>query len=167
MKKLVKRLALAMVLGVAACGGETNESTETTSAAVSASLDGTYDFLLDQSDVGAKLKEKCAGDRACWDEVQAEADKEKIRFSRNAAGQFVFTSFAIDGAKEEIFLEAPVAIAEQSPGVYRGRVVAWPKGTLVAQLTHARSEMRIERRADGTIAVVDEKKGRLVYRRAS
>jgi hypothetical protein len=78
----------------------------------------------------------------------------------------VVASFAIDGAKQEIFLEAPVAIAEPSAGVYRGRVVAWPKGTLVAQLTHARWEMKIERRADGSIAVVDEKKGRLVYRRA-
>lgn len=165
----MKKLMMAMVLGalgVAACGSE-SESTETTSAAVSSSLEGTYDFLLDQSDVGAKLEGKCAGDRACWDEVQAEADKEKIRFARNAAGQFVFTSFSIDGPKQEIFLEAPVAIAEQSPGVYRGRVVGWPKGTLVAQLTHARSEMRIERRADGTIAVVDEKKGRLVYRLAT
>lgn len=164
----MNKLVIAMMVGVAAaaCGGETTESTETTSAAVSTSLEGTYDFLLDQSDVGAKLKEKCAGDRACWDEIQAEANKEKIRFSRNAAGQFVFSSFAIEGAKEEVFLEAPVAITEASPGNYRGRLVGWPKGTLVAQLTRAGSEMKVERRADGTIAMFDPKKGRLVYRRA-
>lgn len=161
----MKKLMMAAVLGLAACGGET-ESTEATSAAVSASLEGTYDFLLDQSDVGPKLRAKCAGDAACWSEVQKDAQTEKIRFSKNAAGQMVFTSFSIDGSKEEIFLEAPVAIAEASPGVYRGKVVGWPKGTLVAQLTHARAEMKIERRADGTIAVVDEKKGRLVYKRA-
>ena len=165
MTKLV--IAMMLVMTAAACGGETTESTETTSAAVSSSLEGTYDFLLEPSDVGTKLKEKCGGDRACWDEVQAEANKEKIRFSRNGSGQFVFTSFAVDGAKEEVFLEAPVAIAESSPGSYRGRLVGWPKGTLVAQLTHAGSEVKMERRADGTIAVFDPKKGRLVYRRAS
>jgi hypothetical protein len=161
----MKKLMIATVLGVAACGGEP-EATETTSAAVSASLEGTYDFLLDQSDVGTKLRGECAGDRACWDEVQDEANKEKIRFTRSAKGELVFTSFAIAGAKEEVFLEAPVAIDEPSPGVYRGKLLGWPKGTLVAQLTRARSEMKIERRADGTIAVVDQKKGRLVYRRA-
>ena len=162
----MKKIVIAMVLGAAACGGETTESTETTSAAVSDSLDGTYDFVLDQSDVAAKLRTKCAGDAACWNEILKDAQTEKIRFSRNATGQFVFTSFSVEGAKEEVFLEAPVAIAEASPGVYHGKVIGWPKGTLVAQLTHARSEMKIERRADGTIAVVDEKKGRLVYRRA-
>lgn len=162
----MKKLMIVAVLGVAACGGET-ESTETTSAAVSASLEGTYDFVLDQSDVGTKLRAKCAGDAACWSEFQKDAQTEKIRFSRNDTGQLVFTSFSVEGTKEEVFLEAPVAVSELSPGLYRGKVIGWPKGTLVAQLTHARSEMKIERRADGTIAVVDEKKGRLVYRRTS
>jgi hypothetical protein len=166
MEATMKKLMIAAVLGVAACGGE-SESTETTSAAVSVSLEGTYDFLLEQSDVGTKLREECGGKRECWDEIQAEANKEKIRFKRGASGQLVFTSFAIEGAKEEVFLEAPVAVSEPSPGVYRGKLVGWPKGSLVAQLTRAGSEMKIERRADGTIAVSDPKKGRLVYRRQS
>jgi hypothetical protein len=93
-----KRMILAMLL-LTACGGET-EATETTSAAVSANLEGTYDFLLDESDVAAGLHAKCGTDAACWAEIQKDARTEKIRFSRNAAGQVVFTSFSIDGARE-------------------------------------------------------------------
>ena len=128
----MKKLMILTVLALTACGGET-ESTETTSAAVSASLEGTYDFVLDQSDVATRLRAKCGSDAACWAEIQKDSQTEKIRFSKSATGQFVFTSFSIDGAKEEVFLEAPVAIAELSPGVYRGKVIGWPKGTLVAQ----------------------------------
>jgi hypothetical protein len=160
----MKKLMIGLVC-VAACGGETSETTGTTNAAVASSLEGTYDFLLEPSDVGTKLRAECGADRACWDEVQSEANKEKIRFSRGEGGQLVFTSFGIDGATEDVFLEAPVSITEAAPGVYRGRLLGWPKGSLVMQLTRARSEMRIERRSDGTIAIVDEKKGRLVYRR--
>lgn len=165
MKKLMMTATVA-ALGVAACGGE-SEPTEKTSAAISASLEGTYDFLLEQSDVAAPLREKCAADAKCWNEIREEADKEKIRFTRDTSGQLVFSSYGIEDGKEHLFLEAPVAIAEASPNVYRGRLVGWPKGKLVAQLTRARSEMKIERRADGTITVIDEKKGRLVYKRAS
>lgn len=99
-------------------------------------LEGTYDFVLESSDVAPKLREKCAGDAACWKAIEAESSKEKIRFTRSASGM-LFTSFAIEGGNEIVFLQAPADLA------------------------------RVERRADGTIAVVDPKKGRLVYRRAS
>lgn len=165
----MKKLMIAAMVGVTllACGDETPETTGTTNAAVAESLEGTYDFVLDASDVAPKLRAKCGADKACWDEIQKDAQSEKIRFRKNAAGQVVFTSFGIDGGKEEVYLEAPLALSEVAPGIYRGKIVGWPKGTLVAQLTHARGDMRVERRADGTIAVVDAKKGRLVYRRAS
>jgi hypothetical protein len=161
------KMMLGMVcVALAACGGE-NENTATTSAAIVGSLDGTYDFVLDASDVAPKLRAKCGADKACWEEIEKDAQTEKIRFSKNAAGELVFTSFSIEGSKEEVFLEAPVALTELSPGVYRGKLVGWPKGTLVAKLTRNNSEMKVERRADGTLTVFDEKKGRLVYKRAS
>src|SRR5687768_128351 len=119
----MKTMMLGMICLVAAACTGAAESTGTTAAPVAEGLDGTYDFDLEASDVAPKLKEKCAGDAACWKEIESEAQKEKIRFTRTAKG-LVFTSFAIEGDKEVVFLEAPADLA------------------------------RIERRADGSIAIV-------------
>lgn len=100
-------------------------------------LEGTYDFVLDSSDVAPKLRETCAGDAKCWQDIQAEAANEKVRFTRTASGGLLYTSFEIEGGKEKVHFEAPADLA------------------------------RVERRSDGTIAISDPRKGRLVYRRAS
>lgn len=132
----MKKTMLGMIcLWAAACTGAA-ESTATTTAPIAEGLEGTYDFVLEASDVAPKLRERCAGDAACWKEIESDAQKEKIRFTRTAKG-LVFTSFAVEGAREIVFFEAPAELG------------------------------RVERRADGTIAIVDAKKGRLVYRRAS
>ena len=124
MRKLLTMLAMTVM-------GCSNEP-----AADNRDLEGTYDFVLESSDVAPKLREKCGGDAKCWQDIQDESSHEKIRFTRSANGM-IFTSFAIEGGKETVFLEAPADLA------------------------------RVERRPDGTIAIVDPKKGRLVYRRQS
>lgn len=159
-------LVLSLALALAACGGsETADSA--TSQALAQELDGTWNFVLEESDVAAKLRARCNGDAACWSEIVAEASTEKIRFATSPSGQLVWTSFAREGDKEEIFVEVPIAVARAEPNVIVAKSAGWPHGTIVGQVTHLRATMRIERRADGTIAVVDPDKGRLVYRHAS
>jgi len=128
---------MAMILAcltTAACSA--NEPTGTASAPISEGLEGTYDFVLEASDVAPKIREECAGDAACWNAIATQAAKEKIRFTRTANG-IRYTSFEIEGGKETVHFEMP------------------------ADLT------RVVRRPDGTIAIKDDKKGMLVFRRAS
>lgn len=125
MKMLLAMLTMTMV-------GCVNEPAATDGQG----LEGTYDFVLESSDVAPKLREKCAGDAKCWQEIQAEADSEKIRFTRTAGG-LLYTSFEVEGGKEKIHFEAPADLG------------------------------RVARRPDGTIAIRDDRKGLLVFRRAS
>lgn len=155
------------------CGAGAGEASSSTSSALGAALTGTYDFVLEASDVAAKLRARCeaegAGDQAraaaCWDEVRSDAATEKIRFSVNERGEPIFTSFALAEGAEEVFLELPLALSEEK-GTIVGKSAGWPpRGTLASRLAHVRSEMRIERSPDGTIVLLDPDKGRLAYRR--
>lgn len=161
-KTIVSSFALA--LGLAACGG-TESGDPATSQAIAQELDGTWDFALEESDVAARFRARCNGDAACWSGVLRDASTEKIRFT-TAGGQTVWTSFAREGDKEHIFVEVPLSVARAEPNVVVARAAGWPRGTIVGQATRLRATMRIERRADGTIAIVDPDKGRLVYRHA-
>lgn len=161
-KSIVPFLALAL----AACGGS-DPADPAAAQALGQELEGTYDFVLADSDVAARVRARCNGDEGCWSEVQRAASTEKIRFATTPDGQLVWTSFACEGDKEEVFVEVPVAVARAEPNLVLAKSAGWPRGTLVGQLTHLRASMRIERRPDGTLAIVDPDKGRLVYRRAS
>ncbi len=169
-------LTASLATTALACGngaGDVATSTSPTSPAVEA-LTGTYDFVLASSDVGAKLRAQCdassGGDASraaqCWSEVERDAANEKIRFSRNADGQLVFTSFGVENGKEDVFVEVPIAAKELEPGVIVASSAGWPRGSLVGQLTNLHFERRVERGAGDTIVLPDPSKGRLVYRRA-
>lgn len=164
--KTKSMIAISLALALAACGGA-DPTEAAASSALGQALEGTYDFVLEDSDVAAKVRARCNGDAACWSEVQRDASTEKIRFTTTASGQLVWTSFARTGGKEEVFVEVPVALAQEEPNLILAKSAGWPRGTLVGQITHLRASMRIERRPDGTLAIVDPDKGRLVYRRAS
>jgi hypothetical protein len=179
--KLQSIVALSCVLtlfgaAATACGGNDSEPTAETSASVVAGLEGTYDFLLDASDVAARIRARCASDShgdesraaSCWSEIEKEASTEKIRFSRNSAGQLVYTSFGVASGKEEVFLEVPLTVSTTAdPGALSAKATGWPsRGTMIAKFTHARAQWRLEQPGDGTLVVVDKDKGRLVYRRA-
>lgn len=166
-------MAFAFGLACVGCGGETSANVAATSSPLVEGLTGTYDFVLEASDVAAKFRDKCAsesaGDKAkaaqCFDAIKVEASQEKIRFSRNEAGALVWTSFSLEGEREEVFVQVPVTIAEAERGALVAKAAGWPHGTLAGQLTHIRAEMRIERDGDGLLVMIDPRKGRLAYRR--
>lgn len=108
MKKLLAMLMMTMV-------GCANDA-----ATDGQGLEGTYDFVLESSDVGPKLREGCAGDAKCWQDIQTEAGNEKIRFTRTASG-LLYTSFELEGGKEKLHFEAPADLS---------RVVRRPDGTI-------------------------------------
>jgi hypothetical protein len=168
---------LALIATNVACSGDAAEAEtiKANTAALSPGLTGTYDFLLEASDVAAKFRANCTSDNAgdvkraeqCFDAVRAEAKLEKIRFSRNDDGELVFTSFGLEGDREVVFVEVPIAITSVEPHAFVAKAAGFPRGTLVGRLTHLRAELRVERNGDGTIVMIDPKKGRLAYRRSS
>jgi hypothetical protein len=176
---IVRASLLGCMLGLAACSGapETSErEAATVTAALGVGLDGTWDFAVEASDVRADLKAQCQreGERAddpsrgaaCWQDVLAESRNEKIRFTHDVSGRLVWTSFAVQGGNEEVFVELPISLTASAQGRITARAAGWPKGTFVGRLKNLNAELEIERPADGSVVIVDPKKGRLVYRRA-
>jgi hypothetical protein len=174
MKTLLKVLSLSLLL--AACASSSSP-TDSAAAAVSKSetapdLTGTWAFALSASDVAVPLRESCAKSsandaakkQACWDEVAAEAAREKIRFTSAESGKSVWTSFGSEGSKEIIFVQVPVELVSDGPGHVLAKVAGPPKGDMAAQFAKASiNVMRIELVDARTIAMNDPKKGRLVY----
>ena len=173
-KTMLGLLGVVVLIANAGCAAETESHVDVASSALTQGLPGTYEFVVDASDVAAKLRAKCdsesRGDKAhaekCFDAIRAEAKLEKIRFTRTGAGDLVYTSFAVDGDREEIFVEVPVAITRVEHRAFVAKSAGLPRGTLVGRLTHLRAEIRVEHPDDTTIVMIDPSKGRLVYRRA-
>ena len=174
-KLFARAFACAVVLAASsvACGGESNANVLSTSSPLVEGLTGTYDFVLEASDVAAKFRDKCSAEAGgdatrsaqCFDAIKQEASQEKIRFSRNEAGELVWTSFGVEDQREVVFVQVPVTIAQADRGAFIAKTAGWPRGTLAGQLTHIRAEMRIERDTDGLLVMIDPRKGRLAYRR--
>ena len=102
--------------------------------------------------------------QACWNEVEAEATHEKIRFASDGAGHTVWTSFGAEEAKEIVFVQVPVELAADGPGHVLAKVSGAPKGDHAEQFVKASvNVMRIEVVDARTIAMNDPKKGRLVF----
>ena len=163
-------LAILSLTLLAACASSSaNDPTTSSNAnAPAPDLSGTWAFALASSDVAIPLREKCAKDpakaQACWNEVAEEAAREKIRFTKDAAGKTVWTSFGAEGSKEIVFVEVPVELAADGPGHVLAKVAGAPKGDMAAQFAKASvNVMRIEVVDTRTIAMTDPKKGRLVY----
>ena len=172
-------LSLATLLGAcasapndAAIGTRSSPLSAAGEANPSAELLGTWAFVLSASDVAAPIRARCAdefaGDAtkagACWNEVAAEAAREKIRFATDRAGHTLWTSLGSEGAKEVVFLEVPVELAADGPGHVLAKVLGAPKGDHAAQFAKANvNVMRIEVVDARTIAMNDPKKGRLVF----
>jgi hypothetical protein len=179
MKTHFAALALSIVLAACASSSATDGATGSNASPVAATkaepapdLSGTWAFVLASSDVAVPLREKCAKSsandaaksQACWDEIAQEAAREKIRFTKNTAGETVWTSFGSEGAKEIVFVQVPVELASDGPGHVLAKVAGTPKGDMAAQFAKASiNVMRIELVDARTIAMNDSKKGRLVY----
>ncbi len=179
------RLSLLSVatlsISLAACAGSTTNDAALGSSASSSTaaaaepvtdLSGTWAFVLAASDVAAPIRERCAkssnGDaaksKACWSDIATQAAMEKIRFTKDASGKTVWTSFESDGTKESVYVEVPVELAADGLGHVLAKVSGAPKGEQAASFAKASiNVMRIEVVDDRTIAMTDPKKGRLVY----
>ncbi|MEZ4259437.1 MAG: hypothetical protein R3B36_10225 [Polyangiaceae bacterium] len=145
------------------------------SAASVASLEGTWAFALETSDVAKSIIDKCvaesAGDdaraKACFDEVRDESRAEQVRFSRAADGKTTWRSFGKHGASEELYLEAPVELTSAGGNAIDARVAGEAAGSMAkAHALPVGTTLRFELVDSSTIALLDPKKGRLVYHRA-
>lgn len=165
MKTSLSLLALTLVT---ACSSVPASDTAVTAQGTEPTpdLSGTYAFELDASDVAAPVRAKCANDPqgqdACFAAVRDDASNEKIRFVRDGAGRTVWSSFATDGTREELFLEVPVELAADGPGRLLAKVAGPAKGPQAAGLPSS-VVMQIEIIDARTIAMIHPTKGRLVY----
>jgi hypothetical protein len=139
-----------------------------------AALSGTWVFALAASDVAAAVDEGCTAEssndpavaKECREKIQKQAAREKIRFGKDEAGHTVWTSFESDAgnANEKIYVAVPVELAADGPGHVLAKITGTPKGEMAARFAkHDPKVMRIEVVDARTIAMVDPKKGRLVY----
>jgi len=170
-------LALASLLAACASApdapaGAAATAAQAATAEPAADLSGTWGFVLASSDVAGPIRERCdkssGGDAAkskdCIAEITTQAAKEKIRFSKDAAGHTVWTSFESDGAKEVIYVQIPVELASDGPGRVLAKVAGVPQGEMAEKFKQSSTNaLRIEVVDARTIAMTDPKKGRLVY----
>jgi hypothetical protein len=145
------------------------------SAASTASLEGTWAFALEPSDVAKAVRDECAaksaGDdaraQACFDEVRDESRAEHVRFSRAADGKTTWRSFGTHRGAEELYLEAPVELTSAGANAFDARVAGEVSGPMAkARTLPVGTTLRVELVDSSTIALLDPKKGRLVYHRA-
>ena len=79
-------------------------------------------------------------------------------------GRATWTSFAVEGANETVFVEAPVVLSPDGANHVVAKLAGTPSGMHASRLAQAKIDtMRIEIVDARTIALVDSKKGRLVY----
>lgn len=166
-------LSVALSLALAACAGTASpEAPEQTSQAVQAAqptadIQGTWVFDLDASEVAAAVRQDCAAKpspSACWSEIAAEAKLEKIRFAPGPDGHAQWTSFAADPRGEILFLTVPVDLSADGPNRVLAKVAGEAKGKQALMFAKANiNQMRIEVVDGHTIAMLDPRKGRLVY----
>ena len=128
---------------------------------------GSFAFSLDESpNRSAFFHEKCAaksnGDKAtadaCYAKVAAAGATEGIRFSTDAEGRLVWTSYGAEDGAEEIYLEAALHAVNQGEHGVRATVAAPMHGTMAA--THAPpvgKVMTIEVVDRSTVAVASRK----------
>ncbi len=176
--KIVLALVSAGVVFAVGCsdGGSAGEATgKAPSALVTARLEGTFAFDLDASDVAdgihAKCEKEASGDAAkataCYDAIRKEARDEKVRFTKDGAGQLVYTSFGPgEAGGEEVYLEAPITLTRGTTDHdLVAKAAAFPRGSFVSRVSFALRDLPIELPDARTVILLDAKKGRLVYRK--
>jgi hypothetical protein len=177
MNRVITAVALATPVFVLACASAAEPK-----VAAPAPLDvlragGTFAFVLDASDPGAKAKAGCASEHpndaagadACYGAIAAEAAREGIRFSVDGSGRLVWTSYCGgENGQEATCLEGPLDAAAESERTVSAHFAAIPHGVQFPQMDHVPSQaMRFEVVDADTIVMVDPQKGRLVFHRKS
>lgn len=168
---------VTLMLGCASAAPKEGASVSRTSvsrASLDSDLMGTWRFVLASSDVAPRIREHCSnqsgGDSkkadACWDEASADAANEKIRFTKNETGQVVWTSFSVEGEKENVYVAAPVALTADGAKSVWANIVGTVSGERASEFEQAKIErLHLERIDARTLVMIDPRKGRLVFSR--
>jgi acyl-CoA thioesterase len=173
-------VALAASATLVACASASAPDAATTTATRSAqetaapAIHGRYPFVLEESEVFARIKSNCAeeakGDAAketaCVGAIRAEAAKEGLRFDADAQGNVTWISYGGENGADVVFHQVAIALTSDSPKLATARTLGPATGAQAAKHPiPAGTVMRIELVDDRTIAMLDPKKGRLVFRR--
>ena len=135
---------------------------------------GTYGFVLGESDPGIKLRASCAaehpgdapGAAACYDAVRQMGDREGIRFSLDAGGRLVWTSYGMEEGKPVTYVEVPLEASLDKDGSVAAKQVEGPRGLQVdARQFPKDAVLRFQVIDADTIVMPDPHKGKLVFRR--
>ena len=115
----------------------------------------------------AKIQAGCQKEKepkACLAGIADEAGREGIRLSLDADGHLVWTSYGLepDGKTETVFLEATLA-AHWDAAKVDGKVVGALRGRDAQGSDFV--GLSLVRVDDHTVAMVDPRKGRLVFRK--
>ncbi len=137
---------------------------------------GTFAFVLGESDPGTKLRASCAaehpgdatGAAACYDAVRQQADREGIRFSLDAAGRLVWTSYGVEEGKPVTYVEGPLEASLAEDGSIAAKQAERPHGLQVEAKDFPTSAvLRFQVIDADTVVMPDPHKGKLVFHRVA
>jgi hypothetical protein len=171
-------LTIGFSLCLAACASAASNDAplgSTSSAEAPApDLAGSFAFALDESAPATRVRARCASEakgdaakvEACWTTAAKAAAKEGIRFEKDAQGRTTFVSYGEEDGEEAVYHRAPVDVAADGVRGASVRMLAPATGALAARRPIPPGTLiRVEIVDEGTIAMNDPEKGRLVFHR--
>jgi hypothetical protein len=179
MTQVFRSVLLSSVFVLAACGSAGNDASDATRSASpqDAPTDavtmmrtgGTFAFALDESDPASSFREGCKQSQpsdpaACYAHIRDQGAKEKISLKLDGT-RVVFSSFGPeDDGVETVWIEVALDLAADGTRFVLGTPNGSFKGAWAEKLaSRPRTALRFEMVDATTIAMIDPKKGRLVY----